>query len=145
IRALRRERRLAMSSSDRMVSSSPNSFIKARSFALLIFMRSGLTFSVVATGSSANSASTSLRSVSSTLAVAAPSLGVRPGFFFVVSSAGAAALAGFFNSSLAERVDGFDADTGWAFVTALALPLEAGLETALAAGFVVDEAGLADF
>jgi hypothetical protein len=35
-----------MSSSESTVSSRPNSFIKARSFALLIFMRSGLTFSV---------------------------------------------------------------------------------------------------
>src|SRR6218665_2947490 len=71
IRVFRRERRRARSSSDRTVSSRPNSFISARSLALLIFMRSGLTFSTatVASGTSSTSpsksASTSDRSVSS--------------------------------------------------------------------------------
>ncbi len=40
------------SSSESTASSSPNSFIKARSLALLIFMRSGLTFSVLVETSS---------------------------------------------------------------------------------------------
>src|SRR6218665_1038273 len=71
IRVFRRERRRARSSSDRTVSSRPNSFISARSLALLIFMRSGLTFSTAtaASGTSSTSpsrsASTSDRSVSS--------------------------------------------------------------------------------
>ena len=56
-----------MSSSDNTVSSRPNSFIKARSLALLIFMRNGLTFSpgVTTTGSPTKSDSMSDRSASS--------------------------------------------------------------------------------
>ena len=66
-----------MSSSDRTVSSKPNSFISARSLALLIFMRSGLTFSVLtASASSANSASKSTTSSSSV--DLAEALGLRP-------------------------------------------------------------------
>ena len=54
-----RERRLARSSSTGTVSSRPNSFIKARSLALLIFMRRGLTFSVATSATGASSTSPS--------------------------------------------------------------------------------------
>jgi hypothetical protein len=122
--------------------------------ALLIFMRRGLTFSVVsATGSSpAMSSSMSDMSMSSAplasvaffglrprLApvLAEPSasagwtLGGRPGFFLTTSSV-AAALTGFFTSSLADAFsEGFAgvlvAGTGFTFV--------AGFWVALAAGF----------
>ena len=86
-------RRLSMSSSDSTVSSRPNSFIKARSLALLIFMRSGLTFSVVsATGSPTRSSSTS--DMSSSPSGLAALLGLRPRLAPV--AAGAPSAAGFF-------------------------------------------------
>ncbi len=74
-----------MSSSDRTVSSRPNSFIKARSLALLIFMRRGLTFSTDrrprrrprVSGSPSRSASMSDRSASSSRP-SSLALGLRP-------------------------------------------------------------------
>src|SRR6218665_91967 len=130
IRVFRRERRRARSSSDRTVSSRPNSFISARSLALLIFMRSGLTFSTatVASGTSSTSpsksASTSDRSVSSLRAGATT---VLPGSALwlpasfglgsrlaggvlvaaaVVAAAGAAGGGGFFGGGASGRGGG---------------------------------------
>ncbi len=59
IRVFRRSRRVLASSSVRTVSSRPNSFISARSLALLTFMRSGLSFSCTCTVASEPSASVS--------------------------------------------------------------------------------------
>jgi hypothetical protein len=89
-----------MSSSDRTVSSRPNSFIKARSFALLIFMRRGLTFSTVAVVSVLSSTSPSRsdsmsdRSASSLSTDSAPALGLRPRLAGALVVASPAVLAG---------------------------------------------------
>ena len=120
-----------MSSSDSTVSSRPNSFIKARSLALLIFMRRGFTFSPgVTTGSPARSDSMSDMSISSPESAeaalglrprlapvlggasdsAAAALGGRPGFFLMGSNS-AAAVAGV---ALALALG---AGTGVAFLT----------------------------
>ncbi len=116
--------------------------------ALLIFMRSGLTFSVVsATGSPTRSASMSAMSRSSPGLVSvfglrprlAPAvsavcaLGGRPGFFFTISSAGVTALAGFFSSSalavaFSDLAAGdFVRDTGLTFVSGFPADRAGGL------------------
>ena len=180
---------LGISSSDRTVSSRPNSFIKARSFALLIFMRSGLTFSVglappvrrpdrprcptgpglrpgLRFGGVLGLAAALGAGLAGASASAAAALGGRPGFFFTTSSV-AAALTGFFTSSLAVAFsDGLAGD----FVGALAWlslrasrrhwlglrrglddlrawpwPAGAGLITFLAAGFAAGLTSFPDF
>ena len=156
IRATKAKRRLVFSSSERMVSSSPNSFISARSLALLIFIRSGLTFSPVATGSSpTRSASISDISISSegpaslvalglrprlapafggVSASAAAALGGRPGFFLASTSATAEAI--FFSSEAVALAGDLDAGTGVTFVSDfLGAVLADTLVTALATVF----------
>ena len=128
-----------MSSSDKTVSSKPNSFIKARSLALLIFMRSGLTFSVdSATGSPAKSSSMSLKSAS---IGEASTLGLRPRLAppCFESVSGRLLISGLTAGTLTSAsvavlilVDDFSSCLDAFLSVALAMTLATGLATGLA-------------
>ncbi len=146
IRVLRRSRRARASSSDRMVSSRPNSFISARSFALLIFMRSGLAFSAGCASSTAatssgrssppRSSSMSERSASSRSSPALPplasALGLRPRLAAGLSAAALAGRPGFFFAGASSSNSSLRA-SGLAFLAVL-------LAVVLAAAFLAGAA-----